>query len=265
MQTMSPTETKAWRKLQKCAERMRDIHLKDLFSADPQRATTFRRDASGIWLDFSKNRIDNQTFQTLLELAMELNLKDQIEAMFNGETINKTENRAVLHVALRQTDGNPIKHRGIDVMPEVLSTREKMLDCSERIRTGQWKGATGQRIRHVINIGIGGSDLGPNMVCEALKHYHSDELRVHFVSNVDGTHIAETLKGLKPEETLFIIASKTFTTQETMTNAHSARQWLVAQLGESAVNRHFVALSTNEKAVEGFGIDPVNMFKFWIG
>jgi glucose-6-phosphate isomerase len=237
--------------------------MRDLFAADPRRFQRFSLRFGDVLLDYSKNRITEETLRLLLELAREADLERWRERMFSGDEINNTEGRAVLHVALRNTLDRPIFVDGQDVMPEVVRVREQMRGFSDAVRSGAWRGQTGERITDVVNIGIGGSDLGPVMVTEALKPYQQPGLGVHFVSNVDGTHIAETLKPLRPEKTLFIVASKTFTTQETLTNALTARGWLVGALGESAVARHFVALSTNEPAVSAFGIDPANMFAFW--
>jgi glucose-6-phosphate isomerase len=244
---------------------MRDVRLRDLFAADAGRFATFsRRLGQDILVDFSKNRITATTFGHLASLANQCGLDRKIAAMFAGEKINVTEERAVLHVALRNRANRPIYVDGADVMPEVNRVLAKMRGFCERVRGGDWKGFTGRRITDAVNIGIGGSDLGPRMVVEALAHYASDAPRLHFVSNVDGTHLAETVRRLDPETTLFLVASKTFTTQETMANAHSARDWLVRHLGsEAAVARHFVAISTNRQGVVDFGIDPDNMFAFW--
>ena len=257
------TESAEWRALQAHARKMKAIHMRELFG-DPERFAKLsinRRDL-GILLDFSKNRVNERTMDLLHALAESRGVPQMAQRMFSGEKINWTENRAVLHTALRNRSGNPVCVDGQDVMPGIEAVLGKMKGFCENVREGEWKGATGKAIRDVVNIGIGGSDLGPVMVCSALRHY-ADGPESHFVSNVDGTDIAETLKGLEPETTLFLVASKTFTTQETMTNAHSARRWLVDALGEEAVSRHFVALSTNEQAVQAFGIDPSNMFEFW--
>jgi glucose-6-phosphate isomerase len=242
---------------------MQDVHMRDLFAADPRRFQRFSLRFGDVLLDYSKNRITEETLRLLLQLAREADFERWRERMFSGDKINNTEGRAVLHVALRNPLDRPIFVDGQDVMPEVVRVREQMRGFSDAVRSGAWRGQTGERITDVVNIGIGGSDLGPVMVTEALKPYQQPGLGVHFVSNVDGTHIAETLKPLRPETTLFIVASKTFTTQETLSNALTARGWLVGALGESAVARHFVALSTNEPAVSAFGIDPANMFAFW--
>lgn len=239
--------------------------MRDLFAEDPGRFKTFTRQFDDILLDFSKNRITSQTLDLLLQLADQAGLSDAISRMFSGDKINRTEDRAVLHVALRNRTNTPIIVDGDDVMPGINEVLGRMKTFTERIRSGEWKGYTGDTITDIVNIGIGGSDLGPVMVTEALKPYADDKkLRVHFVSNVDGVHIYETLQRVKPENTLFLIASKTFTTQETMTNAQSARQWFLDNSGaESDIAKHFAALSTNQSAVEKFGIDPANMFGFW--
>ena len=257
--TSSPT----WQNLQKHYDAQKDVQMRDLFAKDPERFKTFSLDFDGLLLDFSKNRITGETMKLLQALAVERDVPGWAKRMFNGEKINLTENRAVLHVALRNRTNRPILVDGKDVMPEVNAVLDHMDKFSRAIRSGQWKGYTGKTITDFVNIGIGGSDLGPVMVTEALKHY-ADGPRAHFVSNVDGTQIVETLKTLSPETTLFIIASKTFTTQETLTNAHSARDWLLAAAKDkAAVAKHFVALSTNEKEVRKFGIDPAHMFEFW--
>ena len=259
------TELPAYAQLQAHYQGMKDRHMRDLFAEDPQRFTTFSRQFADILLDFSKNRITTETLDMLLQLAEQAGLKDAIGKMFSGDKINRTEDRAVLHVALRNRANTPILVDGTDVMPEVNEVLDHMKSFTERIRSGEWKGYTGEAITDVVNIGIGGSDLGPVMVTEALKAYADDKkLRVHFVSNVDGVHIYETLQTVRPETTLFLIASKTFTTQETMTNAQTARQWFLdAAKDEAAIAKHFAALSTNKQAVEKFGIDPDNMFGFW--
>ncbi len=238
--------------------------MRDLFAADPQRFAKFSMEFEGVLLDFSKNRVTGETMKLLYALAKDRDVPGWTRKMFSGEKINITENRAVLHVALRNRSNRPIIVDGKDVMPEVNRVLQHMDEFSEAVRSGVWKGYTGKAITDFVNIGIGGSDLGPVMVTEALKPYGRKGPKAHFVSNVDGTHIAETLKTLSPETTLFIVASKTFTTQETLTNAHSARDWfLAAAKDEKAVAKHFVALSTNEKEVKKFGIDPANMFEFW--
>ena len=261
MPTISRTE--AWKALARHEEAMRKVHMRALFEQDPQRFEAFSLRAGEILLDYSKNIITHETMQLLFALARAADLEGWRERLFTGEKINNTEGRAVLHVALRASADASIRVDGEDVVPGVHRVLAQMRDFSEAVRSGAWRGATGERITDVVNIGIGGSDLGPVMVSEALKPYQQPGLNLHFVSNVDGTHIAETLKKLKPENSLFIIASKTFTTQETIANATTARQWLVNALGDTAVARHFVALSTNGKEVARFGIDVANMFEFW--
>ena len=259
-----PTQTKSWQQLSEHFEKIKDVHMKDLFADDPQRFNRFSIRFRDILLDYSKNRITEETLQLLIELADEIGLNDAIPQMFDGAKINETENRAVLHIALRNMENSPIEVDGSDVMPEVNAVLDRMKDFSNKVIAGEWKGYSGQRISDIVNIGIGGSDLGPVMVTEALKPYAKEGLSVHFVSNIDGTHITETLKRLNPETTLFVIASKTFTTQETMTNAFSARRWfLEAAKDETQIAKHFVALSTNAEKVEDFGIDKENMFVFW--
>jgi glucose-6-phosphate isomerase len=258
------TESNAWRKLRTHAEEIAEHRMRDMFAADPQRFARFSLKLGDILFDYSKNRISEKTLALLFDLARQSGLEDQRERMFAGEKINLTEQRAVLHVALRNRSNRPILVDGSDVMPDVNRVLDKMRSFSERVRGGQWTGHSGKPIRDVVNIGIGGSDLGPQMVCEALKPYGREGLKVHFVSNVDGTHIAETLKPLDPQTTLFLIVSKTFTTQETLRNAETAKAWLLASGAEpSAVARHFVATSTNREQVAAFGIDPRNMFEFW--
>lgn len=259
------TDLPAYTQLQAHYDGLKDHHLRDLFAKDPERFTTFTRQFEDILLDFSKNRITSETLGLLVQLAEQASLPNAIGKMFSGDKINRTEDRAVLHVALRNRSNTPILVDGADVMPDVNAVLDHMKSFTERIRSGEWKGYTGEAITDVVNIGIGGSDLGPVMVTEALKPYADDKkLRVHFVSNVDGVHIYETLQTVKPETTLFLIASKTFTTQETMTNAQTARQWFLdAAKDETAIAKHFAALSTNQKDVEKFGIDPDNMFGFW--
>jgi glucose-6-phosphate isomerase len=257
-------QTPAWRALEKNAEALRQTHLRDLFAADPERGERFLLEAEGLFLDYSKNRITGETLRLLFELAKERGVAERRDAMFAGEKINVTENRAVLHVALRAPKGERIEVDGEDVVPRVHEVLDRMSDFSERLRSGAWKGHTGRRIRNVVNIGIGGSDLGPVMAYEALRFYSQRDLTFRFVSNVDGTDIAEATRDLEPEETLFIVSSKTFTTLETLTNARSAREWLLASLGdEAAVAKHFVAVSTNAEEVSKFGIDTTNMFEFW--
>ncbi|MDW8318899.1 MAG: glucose-6-phosphate isomerase [Anaerolineae bacterium] len=258
------TSSPAWQALMAHRQEMADVHMRDLFAQDPQRFQRFSLRLGDILFDYSKNRITERTMALLLDLARQARLDQAIEAMFTGQKINNTEKRAVLHVALRNRSNRPIYVDGEDVMPAVNAVLEKMRRFSEAVRSGRWRGYTGQPIADVVNIGIGGSDLGPKMVVRALTPYVQPGLRFHFVSNVDGTDIAETLKAVRPETTLFLIASKTFTTQETMTNAHTARRWfLQAAQDEAAVAKHFVALSTNRRKVEEFGIDPANMFEFW--
>jgi glucose-6-phosphate isomerase len=258
------TSSPAWKNLLKHYESAKDLTMRDLFAQDPARAARFTLDFGGLYFDFSKNRIVDETLRLLRALAVERNVPGMAKKMFSGEKINITEDRAVLHIALRNRSNTPILVDGKDVMPEVNAVLAHMKKFSEAVRSGEWKGHTGKPITDFVNIGIGGSDLGPVMVTEALKPYRGKGPNAHFVSNVDGTHIAETLKNLSTETTLFIIASKTFTTQETLTNAHSARDWFLAEAkDEAAVAKHFVALSTNEKEVKKFGIDPANMFEFW--
>ncbi len=258
------TELEAWQALEEHHQEVADLHMRDLFDQDPERFQRFSLRLGDILFDYSKNRITEKTVDLLIELARQADLAEKIEGMFSGEKINNTEGRAVLHVALRNRSNRPILVNGEDVMPEVNRVLEKMRVFSESVRSGEWKGYTGKAITDVVNIGIGGSDLGPQMVTAALAHYGYPGLRSHFVSNIDGTQLAETLKSINPETTLFIIASKTFTTQETMTNARSAREWfLSAAKREEAVAKHFVAVSTNTAEVSKFGIDPENMFEFW--
>ncbi len=257
-------ETPAWQALARHLDAIRDLHMRDLFAQEPNRFDRFSLRLGSILFDYSKNRITGETLPLLVDLARQAGLSQMIEAMFRGDKINTTERRAVLHVALRNRSNQPILVDGVDVMPEVNRVLAHMRVFSESVRSGEWKGYTGKPITDVVNIGIGGSDLGPKMVCTALQPYASPNLRVHFVSNVDSTDLVEVLKTLNPETALFLIASKTFTTQETMTNAHSARQWfLAAAKDETAIARHFVAMSTNTQAVRAFGIDPANMFEFW--
>ena len=258
------TSLPAWKALTDHALAMRNVHLRNLFAQDPGRASRFSLEAIGLFLDFSKNRITDETLGLLLELARQSGLKSRIDAMFSGEKINITENRSVLHVALRAPESEKILSDGVDVVPEVHAVLDKMSEFSDRVRGGEWKGFTGKRVRNVVNIGIGGSDLGPVMAYEALKHYSARDLTFRFVSNVDGTDFAEATQDLKADETLFIVSSKTFTTLETMTNARHAREWTLAALGdEKAIASHFVAVSTNAAEVSKFGIDTANMFGFW--
>lgn len=261
---MKNPSTPVWDALQKHFEATRDITIPQLFAEDPRRAERFHAEFQDIFLDYSKNRIDDKGMELLFALARESGLQENIEAMFTGEKINQTENRAVLHIALRNRSNTPIFVDGVDVMPEVNRVLGQMSLFCEKVRSGEWRGYTGKRIRNVVNIGIGGSDLGPKMACEALKAFGTPELRCFFVSNVDGFHLCDTLRGLDPAETLFIIASKTFTTQETMTNANSARNWILSSFASTdAIARHFVAVSTNAQEVARFGIDVENMFAFW--
>ena len=258
------TQRAAWKALETHHEKIKTTPLRSLFSDDPQRADRFTIEAAGLFLDYSKNRITDETRKLLLQLAQESGLRERIDAMFRGEKINITENRAVLHVALRAPKGESIIVDGQDVVPPVHAVLDKMAAFSNRVRSGEWKGHTGKRIRNVINIGIGGSDLGPVMAYEALKYYSDRNMVFRFVSNVDGTDFAEAVIDLDPAETLFIVSSKTFTTLETMTNAHSARDWAIKGLkDESSIAKHFVAVSTNATEVKKFGIDTANMFEFW--
>src|SRR5215469_10670574 len=256
---------KAWSALKVHYRKIGERHLRELFEDDPERAEKFTVEAVGISFDYSKNRITEKTLRLLLELAEESGLRERIDAMFRGDKINITENRAVLHVALRAPKDEKILVDGKDVVPEVHAVLDKMADFCNRVRGGDWKGHTGKRIRNVVNIGIGGSDLGPVMAYEALRFYSDRSMTFRFVSNIDGTDLAEATRDLDPAETLFIVSSKTFTTLETMTNAQSARAWLLDALGgdEKAVARHFVAVSTNADKVSQFGIDTANMFGFW--
>jgi glucose-6-phosphate isomerase len=259
------TQRKSWKKLQTHYKKLRQVHMRSLFADDPKRGERMTAEAQGIFLDYSKNRITDKTVQLLLKLAEESGLRSRIDAMFRGDKINVTEKRAVLHVALRAPRGATITVDGVNVVPEVHAVLDKMSDFSKRIRGGEWKGFTGKPIRNVVNVGIGGSDLGPVMAYEALKHYSDRRMVFRFVSNVDGTDFAEAVQDLDPAETLFCISSKTFTTLETMTNAHSARAWLLQGLGgdEKSIAKHFVAISTNTSEVAKFGIDTANMFGFW--
>jgi glucose-6-phosphate isomerase len=264
--SISPlTQRSAWKALKTHFDSIREVHLRELFAKDPSRGERMTIEGAGLLLDYSKNRITGDTVKLLLQLAEESGLSVRIEAMFRGEKINVTEKRAVLHVALRAPKGSSIVVDGANVVPEVHAVLDKMEAFADRIRSGEWKGHTGKRIRNIINIGIGGSDLGPVMAYEALRHYSDRSLTFRFVSNVDGTDFTEAVQDLDPAETLFIISSKTFTTLETMTNAHSARDWSLAGLGgdEKSVAKHFVAVSTNSVEVAKFGIDTANMFEFW--
>jgi glucose-6-phosphate isomerase len=265
MSILTLRERPAWTLLERHFQKLKDVHLRQLFADDPARGEALSIEAAGIYLDYSKNRITAETLGLLLRLAQESKLRESIEAMFGGEAINVSEKRSVLHVALRAPRGASIMHEGRNVVPEVHAFLDAMADFVDRLRSGAWKGHTGKRIRNVINIGIGGSDLGPVMAYEALKHYSERSMVFRFVSNVDGTDFAEAVRDLDPAETLFIVSSKTFTTLETMTNAQTARQWLLAGLKgeEAAIGRHFVAVSTNAREVAKFGIDTANMFGFW--
>ncbi len=254
----------AWALLEKHYQKLKAVHLRQLFADDRERGESLAIEAAGLYLDYSKNRITDETLRLLLQLARESGLRERIDAMFRGDKINVSENRAVLHVALRAPRGSTIMHDGRNVVPEVHAVLDRMADFANRLRSGAWKGHTGKRIRNVINIGIGGSDLGPVMAYEALKHYSERTMTFRFVSNVDGTDFAEAVRDLDPAETLFIVSSKTFTTLETMTNARTAREWMLAGLkDETAVAKHFVAVSTNAQEVTQFGIDTANMFGFW--
>ncbi|MCK5883520.1 MAG: glucose-6-phosphate isomerase [Bacteriovoracaceae bacterium] len=262
---MSTDQLASWKSLSKHVEDLKTKSIKELFSKDSKRGEQFSISREGIFFDYSKHRVTEETMKLLVDLADEAGLKDAIDGMFSGKKINRTEDRAVLHVALRNRSNTPIEFDGEDVMPAINTVLEKMVTFSNRVRSGDWLGHTGKKIKNIVNIGIGGSDLGPVMVYEALKSYSDRNLSVHFVSNVDGTHIAEVTRAIDPEETLFIIASKTFTTQETMTNAESAKSWLLKHYNgdAKAVAAHFIALSTNEEKVSEFGIDTANMFEFW--
>lgn len=261
---INPAETRAWKKLEGHWAEISQQHLKDLFRNDPDRFRQYSLCTKDLVFDYSKNLLNRETLGLLLELAEECRLKQAIDAMFNGELINRTENRAVLHTALRNFSGSPVYTQGENVMPAIKKVLKKMKAFTENLHQGKHRGYTNKKIRTIVNIGIGGSDLGPLMVTEALKPYRVDGMNAYFVSNVDGTHIAETLRQLDPETTLFLIASKTFTTQETMTNAHTAREWFLKKAKkEKYIAKHFVALSTNEKEVVKFGIDRENMFEFW--
>lgn len=264
LEKINPLSLNSWRKLSAHYEKMKNIHMRNLFKSDKNRFDKFSLSFENIFVDYSKNIITEETMGLLFNLAEEAKLKDAIEKMFSGDKINETEKRAVLHIALRNKSNTPIYVDGVDVIPEVNRVLKQMKDFSDKVISGEWKGYSGKAITDIVNIGIGGSDLGPVMVTEALKPYKKPNINVHFVSNVDGTHIAETLKKLNPETTLFIISSKTFTTQETMTNANTAREWfLSSSKDENSIKKHFVAVSTNEKKVVKFGIASENMFVFW--
>jgi glucose-6-phosphate isomerase len=257
-------QLEAWQELATHSDEIRDVHLRDLFAGDRDRGERLAVEAEDVYLDYSKNRVTDQTLRLLVQLAEERGLRQRIDAMFAGAAINSTEDRAVLHVALRAPEGTRIEVGGADVVADVHEVLNRMSVFAERVRAGHWKGATGKPVRNVVNIGIGGSDLGPVMAYEALRHYSRRDMTFRFVSNVDGTDFVEATRDLDPAETLFIVSSKTFTTLETMTNARSAKRWLLAALAdEASVARHFVAVSTNEAEVRAFGIDPANMFGFW--
>ena len=263
-QAQSLTERAAWKALKEHRQTIGSLHLRQLFAEDPGRGERFTAEAAGVYLDYSKNRVTDETIRLLVALAEECGLGGRIEAMFRGEPINVTEKRAVLHTALRAPETARIVVDGVDVVPEIHEILDRMAAFSRQVRNGEWQGYTGKRIRNVINIGIGGSDLGPVMAYEALRHYSQRDMTFRFVSNVDATDLAEATRGLDPEETLFIICSKTFTTLETLTNAHAARAWSLRKLrDDQAVARHFVAVSTNAQGVAKFGIDTANMFGFW--
>lgn len=258
------TQRSTWKALQEHFQKVQNTHLRTLFDEDPKRGERFTLEAEGVYLDYSKNRITDETLQLLLALAESSGLRERIDAMFRGDKINVTENRAVLHVALRVPKDETIMVDGENVVPAVHAVLDKMANFSNRIRSGEWKGYTGKRIRNIVNIGIGGSDLGPHMAYAALRYYSDRDITARFVSNVDGTDFVEATRDLDPAETLFVVSSKTFTTLETLTNARSAREWCVRALGsEDAVAKHFVAVSTNTKEVAKFGIDTANMFEFW--
>jgi glucose-6-phosphate isomerase len=260
----SLTQRPAWKALEAHYQQVRNLHLRQLFADDPKRGERLALDAVGIYLDYSKNRVTDETLRLLLRLAEECGLRGRIDAMFRGERVNVTEKRAVLHVALRAPKGQSIMLDGEDVVPAVHDVLDRMADFANRVRNGTWTGHTGKPIRNVVNVGIGGSDLGPVMAYEALRHYSQRDMTFRFVSNVDGTDFAEAVRDLDPAQTLFVISSKTFTTLETMTNAHTARDWALGALKDpAAVARHFVAVSTNAEQVTKFGIDPANMFGFW--
>ncbi|MGD8825707.1 MAG: glucose-6-phosphate isomerase, partial [Myxococcales bacterium] len=265
MSTPSLRKHPAWEPLKAQHQAIKNVHLRQMFDEDPKRGERFAVEAAGIYLDYSKNRIDEETLKLLVQLAEESGLRGQIDAMFRGDKINVSEHRAVLHVALRAPRGASICVDGENVVPRVHDVLDKMADFANAVRSGTWKGHSGRRIRNVINIGIGGSSLGPVMAHEALKHYSDRDMKFRFVSNVDGTDFAETVRDLNPEETLFIVSSKTFTTLETITNAKAARDWILLGLKgqEAAIAKHFVAVSTNTSEVKKFGIDPRHMFEFW--
>ena len=256
-------KTRAWKKLASHYRHIKNVEMKDLFESDPKRAEKFTLQLDNLWFDYSKNRINAHTVKLLLRLAEDCGVKDKIEAMFSGEKINSTENRAVLHTALRNRGNMPVFVDGKNVMPDINAVLAKMKKFAEAVRLGKFVGHTGKKLTTIVNIGIGGSDLGPVMVTEALRKYWAKDMECYFISNIDGTACAEVLNKIDPEKTLFIVSSKTFTTIETLTNARTCRKWLVDALGEPAVAKHFVAISTNQKEVEKFGINPDNMFEFW--
>ena len=260
---LSQNKTKGWKRLEREYKRIKKVQMRNLFEQDERRAEKYTLRLNGLTLDYSKNRIDDKVLSALLNLAKERGVTQKIKEMFDGSKINFTENRSVLHIALRNRSNRKILSGGKDVMPQIREVLNKMKNFSEAVRLGKFKGQTGKKLTDIVNIGIGGSDLGPFMVCEALKKYWAKGIHCHFISNIDGTACAEVLGGLNPETTLFIVASKTFTTIETLTNAKTCRKWLVDSLGEHAVAKHFVALSTNKAEVEKFGINPENMFEFW--
>lgn len=261
--TKMVNKTKAWKKLEGHYKHVKDVEMKDLFAADKERADKFSINLEHMLLDYSKNRVTERTMKFLFNLARECQVEEKIKAMFQGDRINFTEKRPVLHIALRNRDNTPIYVDGKDVMPKINEVLAKMRKFSDAVRFGEFKGHTGKKLTNIVNIGIGGSDLGPVMACEALRKYWAKDINCYFISNIDGTACAEVLNKIDPETTLFIVASKTFTTIETLTNAKTCRKWLVDALGEHAVAKHFVALSTNQKEVEKFGINPENMFEFW--
>lgn len=263
MFSFNQNETKAWKKLQNLYQHFQKTHMRELFEKDQKRAQKYTLELGDLTLDYSKNRFDDGILKALFELARERCVEEKRDEMFKGERINTTEKRAVLHTALRASSDDKILLSGHNVMEEINTVLSKMKKFSEAVRYGEFKGYTGKKLTDIVNIGIGGSDLGPKMICEALKKYHQKGMHCHFISNVDGTNAYEVLKELNPETTLFIVASKTFTTIETLTNAKTCRKWLVNALGEYAVSKHFVALSTNKEKVSEFGIDPENMFEFW--
>lgn len=264
LKKINPKSTQAWTKLTDHVNTIKSLHMRDLFAEDPGRFDRFTLEQNGLFFDYSKNLITDETVRLLIELARETGLADAVESMFQGDPINETEHRSVLHVALRDSSGDHLNVDGIDIMEDIRRVLDQMAVFSEKIRSGEWTGYTGKPISDIVNIGIGGSDLGPRMVCEALTGFGHDSLTMHFVSNVDGAHMDETLKRCNPETTLFMIASKTFTTQETLANAHTARDWFLESARDKAfIARHFIALSSHEQAVSEFGIDTANMFAFW--